>query len=170
MQPALNPPLLTRTTVNGEECAPQNPSPPPPTPYASPSPPPFTPASLHFTLGFLYTGTLIFSHCTYLSTALALLLSAFYLALPTFYAEVSARIKTEMAHGLCHAALPFTTYEKLMRGPWCAAAASAPAGCPASLSSPCATTSKDAVLERGSRRALVGLFGTVWCAQEFFAS
>ncbi|KAK7028413.1 hypothetical protein R3P38DRAFT_3267297 [Favolaschia claudopus] len=121
--------------------------------------PPFTPASLHFTLGFLYTGTLIFSHRTYLSTALALLLSAFYLALPTLYAEVSARIKTEMALGLCHAALPFTTYEKLMRGPWCAAAASAP----------CATTSKDTVLERGSRRALVGLFGTVWCAQEFSA-
>ncbi|KAF8954515.1 hypothetical protein BDZ97DRAFT_1928179 [Flammula alnicola] len=33
--------------------------------------PPFTPASLHFTLGFIYTGTLIFSHRSYdLSTAL----------------------------------------------------------------------------------------------------
>ncbi|KAJ7447360.1 hypothetical protein B0H11DRAFT_2335758 [Mycena galericulata] len=37
--------------------------------------PRFTPASLHFTLGFLYTGTLLFSHRTYdLSTALSLLL------------------------------------------------------------------------------------------------
>ncbi|KAK6966705.1 hypothetical protein R3P38DRAFT_3245478 [Favolaschia claudopus] len=39
-----------------------------------------------------------------LSTALALLLSASYLALPTLYAEVSACIITEMAHGLFHAA------------------------------------------------------------------
>ncbi|KAK6992703.1 hypothetical protein R3P38DRAFT_3224911 [Favolaschia claudopus] len=71
----------------------------------------FTPTSL----GFLCTSILICSHRTYdLSTALTLLLSASYLALPTLYAEVSARIKTETAHGPCHAALPFSTYEKLM--------------------------------------------------------
>ncbi|KAK6984422.1 hypothetical protein R3P38DRAFT_3492995 [Favolaschia claudopus] len=55
-------------------------------------------------IDFLYTGALVFSHRTYLSTALALLLSASYLALPTLYAEVSACIITEMAHGLFHAA------------------------------------------------------------------
>ncbi|KAK7044999.1 hypothetical protein R3P38DRAFT_3347228 [Favolaschia claudopus] len=133
--------------------------------------PPFTPASLHFTLGFLYTGTLIFSHRTYdLTTALALLLSATYLSLPTLHAEVSARIITEMAHGLFHAALPFSAYEELTRGAWRAG------GCtcrkcagrvPRILEFALRDDVKDAVLERGSRRALVGLFGTGWCTQEF---
>ncbi|KAJ7787954.1 hypothetical protein B0H14DRAFT_3578464 [Mycena olivaceomarginata] len=60
--------------------------------------PPFTPASLHFTLGLLYTGILIFSHRTYdLTTTLALLLSATYLSLPTLCAEVRARIVSETA-------------------------------------------------------------------------
>ncbi|KAF7360086.1 hypothetical protein MVEN_00736700 [Mycena venus] len=193
--------------------------------------PPFTPASLHFTLGFLYTGTLIFSHRTYdLSTALALLLSANYLQLPTLHAEVQvsssshlsfsnplpspstffllvsftstqARIISEMTHGLFHAALPFAAYEELTRGAWraggctcrkCAARVPRcvfaslllPALLPClSLPSPtsifplrwwliAATTLlrilefalrpdvTDPVLERGARRALVGLFGT----------
>ncbi|KAK6975135.1 hypothetical protein R3P38DRAFT_3127551, partial [Favolaschia claudopus] len=148
-----------------KECAPHNRSPPPPTPYASPSPPlrPFTPTSLHFTLGFLSTSTLIFSHRTYLSIALALALplSASYLALPTLYAEtsyaeVSARIVTAMAHGCFHAALPFTAYEKLIRGAWRAG------GCtcrkcagptPRILEFALRDDVKDAVLEREPARA-----------------
>ena len=43
--------------------------------------PPFTPASLHFTLGFIYTGTLVLPHRSYdLSTAFAILRAALYLA------------------------------------------------------------------------------------------
>ena len=39
--------------------------------------PPFTPASLHFTLGFIYTSTLVFSHCTFdLNTAFHIMRSA----------------------------------------------------------------------------------------------
>ncbi|KAK7040467.1 hypothetical protein R3P38DRAFT_3260990 [Favolaschia claudopus] len=63
--------------------------------------------------------TLICSHRTYdRSTALTLLLSASYSALPTLYAEISARIITETVHGLFHAALPFAAYEELARGAW----------------------------------------------------
>jgi hypothetical protein len=44
---------------------------------------PFTPASLHFTLGFIYTG-IIFSHRTYdFSTAFAIPRAALYLSLTT---------------------------------------------------------------------------------------
>ncbi|KAF7351476.1 hypothetical protein MSAN_01579800 [Mycena sanguinolenta] len=135
--------------------------------------PPFTPASLHFTLGFLYTGTLVFSHRTYdLSTALALLLSANYLQLPTLHTEVQARIVSEMAHGLFHAALPFAAYEELTKGAWRAG------GCtcrkcamrvPRILEFSLRPDVQDAVLERGARRALVGLFGTGWCTSEFAA-
>ncbi|KAJ7434830.1 hypothetical protein B0H11DRAFT_2116228 [Mycena galericulata] len=135
--------------------------------------PPFTPASLHFTLGFLYTGTLVFSHRTYdLSTALSLLLSASYLALPTLYAEVTARIVSEMAHGLFHALLPFAAYEALTKGAWRAG------GCtcrkctqriPRILQFALRPDVADPVLERGARRALVGLFGTGWLTPEFAA-
>ncbi|KAJ7185994.1 hypothetical protein C8R46DRAFT_937637 [Mycena filopes] len=133
--------------------------------------PPFTPASLHFTLGFLYTGTLIFSHRTYdLSTALALLLSASYLSLPTLHAEVSARVVSEMAHGLFHAALPFAAYESLTKGAWRAGGCTCrkcAARVPRILEFALRPDVQDAVLERGARRALVGLFGVGWCTPEF---
>ncbi|KAJ7086874.1 hypothetical protein B0H15DRAFT_844186 [Mycena belliarum] len=135
--------------------------------------PPFTPASLHFTLGFLYTGTLVFSHRTYdLATALALLLSANYLTLPTLYAEVRARVVAEMAHGLFHAALPFAAYEELTRGAWRAGGCTCrkcAARVPRILEFALRPDASDAVLERGARRALVGLFGTGWCTPEFAA-
>ncbi|KAJ7191807.1 hypothetical protein GGX14DRAFT_338343, partial [Mycena pura] len=135
--------------------------------------PPFTPASLHFTLGFIYTGTLVFSHRTYdLTTALALLLSANYLSLPTLHSEVQARIVSEMAHGLFHAALPFAAYETLTGGAWRAG------GCtcrkcatriPRILEFALRPDMQDPILERGARRALVGLFGVGWCTSEFAA-
>ncbi|KAJ7084988.1 hypothetical protein C8R44DRAFT_721807, partial [Mycena epipterygia] len=135
--------------------------------------PPFTPASLHFTLGFLYTGTLVFSHRTYdLSTALALLLSANYLSLPALHAEVQARVVTEMAHGLFHAALPFAAYEALTHGAWRAGGCTCrkcAARVPRILEFALRPDVLDPVLERGARRALVGLFGTGWCTPEFAA-
>ncbi|KAF8992744.1 hypothetical protein BDQ17DRAFT_1432200 [Cyathus striatus] len=133
--------------------------------------PPFTPASLHFTLGFLYTGTLIFSHRTYdLSTAFAILRSSLYLSLATLHDEVQARIAQEMMHGLFHAFLPFPEYERLTGGKWgtggcrcrqCARRA------PRVLEFSMADDVKNANLERGARRALVGLFGEGWCTSEF---
>lgn len=133
--------------------------------------PPFTPASLHFTLGFIYTGTLIFSHRTFdLDTAFHIMRSATYLALDTLYDEIQARIVQEMMHGLCHAFLEFPEYEAITGGKWgtggckcrqCARRA------PRVLEFALSEDVKNANLERGARRALVGLFGEGWCNAEF---
>ena len=81
--------------------------------------PAFTPASLHFTLGFLYTGTLILSNRNYdLNTAFAILRSATYLSLDTLYNEIQARIIQEMIHGLFHTFLSFAEYERLTSSKW----------------------------------------------------
>ncbi|KAJ8520850.1 hypothetical protein ONZ45_g2358 [Pleurotus djamor] len=81
--------------------------------------PPFTPASLHFTLGFIYTGTLVFSHRSYdMDTAFHIMRSATYLSIQTLYDEVQARIVQEMMHGLFHAFLEFSEYERLTNGKW----------------------------------------------------
>ena len=133
--------------------------------------PPFTPASLHFTLGFIYTGTLIFSHRSYdLSTAIAILRAALYLGLPTLHDEIQARIVQEMLHSLFHAFITFNEYEGLTAGRWgtgrcrcrqCARRV------PRVLEFALADDVKNTLLERGAKRALVGLFGEGWCNSEF---
>ncbi|KAL1734269.1 hypothetical protein EV714DRAFT_245112 [Schizophyllum commune] len=133
--------------------------------------PPFTPASLHFTLGFIYTGTLIFSNRSYdLDTAFAIMRSATYLSLQTLYDEIQARIVQEMMHGLFHAFLEFSEYERLTGGRWgtggcrcrqCARRA------PRVLQFAIADDVKNQHLDRGARRALVGLFGEGWLTTEF---
>lgn len=133
--------------------------------------PPFTPASLHFTLGFIYTGTLHFSHRTYdLTTAFHIMRAATYLALDSLYDEIQARIVQEMAHGLYHAFLPFEEYDAITGGKWgtggcrcrqCAKRA------PRILEFALGDDVKNPILERGARRALVGLYGEGWCTTEF---
>ncbi|KZV94374.1 hypothetical protein EXIGLDRAFT_748683 [Exidia glandulosa HHB12029] len=135
--------------------------------------PPFTPASLHFTLGYLYTGTLVFSHRTYdLDTAFAIMRAAAYLQLPALHNEVEARIVEEMMHGLCLPYIPFAQYEQLTGGKWGAA------GCkcrqcarraPRVLTFAMEPDVKNAILENGARRTLSGLFGEGWCTSEFAA-
>ena len=135
--------------------------------------PPFTPASLHFTLGYIYTGTLIFSHRTYdLETAFAILRSANYLSLPQLYNETQARIVYEMLHGLYHAFLEFDEYERITNAKW------GIGGCrcrqcarrvPRVLDFALSDDVANNYLERGARRALVGLFGEGWCNSEFAA-
>ncbi|KAI0364274.1 hypothetical protein BV20DRAFT_956620 [Pilatotrama ljubarskyi] len=135
--------------------------------------PPFTPASLHFTLGFIYTGTLVFSHRTFdLDTAFHIMRSATYLSLDTLYDEIQARIVQEMMHGLFHAFLEFSEYEAITEGKWgtggcrcrqCARRA------PRVLEFSVLDDVKNPHLERGARRALVGLFGEGWCTSEFAA-
>ncbi|KAF5365065.1 hypothetical protein D9758_011017 [Tetrapyrgos nigripes] len=169
--------------------------------------PPFTPASLHFTLGYLYTGTLAFSHRTYdLSTAFAIFLSARHLNLRELEEEVRARIIMEMAHGLFHAFLSFPEYERVTGGVWGSPALpvssahghhhslsiSSLAGVTSSHTSstrggsgcrckPCSrraprilqfalslpSSQSDIYLDRGARRALVGLYGEGWVTQEY---
>ncbi|THG95587.1 hypothetical protein EW026_g6091 [Hermanssonia centrifuga] len=133
--------------------------------------PPFTPASLHFTLGFIYTGTLIFSHRTFdLDTSFHIMRSATYLSIDTLYDEIQARIVQEMMHGLFHAFLEFSEYERITGGKWgtggcrcrqCARRA------PRVLEFALSEDVKNPHLERGARRALVGLFGEGWCNPEF---
>ncbi|KAI0031847.1 hypothetical protein K488DRAFT_51136 [Vararia minispora EC-137] len=133
--------------------------------------PPFTPPSLHFILGFIYTGTLIFSNRTYdLDTAFHILRSSTYLSLDTLYAEIEARIVHDMLHGLYQAFLEFADYEVATGGKW------GGGGCrcrqcarrvPRVLEFALLDDVKSATLERGARRALVGLFGDGWCTAEF---
>ncbi len=133
--------------------------------------PPFTPPSLHFTLGFMYTGTLNFSNRTYdLDTGFHILKSATYLQLQTLYDEIQARLVQEMLHGLFHAFLEFADYERITGGKW------GTGGCrcrqcsrraPRTLEFAVQPDVQNIYLERGARRALVGLFGEGWVTPEF---
>jgi len=133
--------------------------------------PPFTPASLHFALGYMYTGTLVFSHRTYdLDTAFHIMKSATFLSIQSLYDEIQARVVQEMMHGLYHAFLEFSEYERITGGKWgsggcrcrqCARRA------PRVLEFAIADDVKNQHLERGARRALVGIYGEGWCTSEF---
>ena len=69
--------------------------------------PPFTPAALHFCLGYLYAGHLDFSNRTFdLLTAFQIHRAAAYLQIDSLVQEVEARIVHDFCHGLewksCH--------------------------------------------------------------------
>ncbi|EUC65177.1 CAP-gly domain protein [Rhizoctonia solani AG-3 Rhs1AP] len=135
--------------------------------------PPFTPASLHFTLGFVYTGTMAFSHRNWdLDTAFNVIRAAKYLGLDTLDNEARARIITEMMHGLFHAYLPFDEYDRLIEGKW------GTGGCkckqcqrraPRVLEFALGDDVRDNILERGAQRALAGMYGEGWATSEFLA-
>jgi len=138
--------------------------------------PPFTPASLHFILGYIYTGTLIFSHRSYdLDTAFAIYRSSTYLSLAALTNEIQARIVQEMLHGLFHAFLSFAQYEDITQGQWGDAggcrcrqcARRAPRVLEFALALQEEGNPKNEILDRGARRALVGLYGEGWCTSEF---
>jgi BTB/POZ domain len=133
--------------------------------------PPFTPPSLHFVLGFIYTGTLIFSNRTYdLDTAFHIMRSATYISLTSLYDEIQARIVQEMMHGLFHAYVEFAEYERITGGKW------GVSGCrcrqcarriPRVIEFALLDDVKNELLQRGARRGLVGMFGEGWCNAEF---
>jgi hypothetical protein len=130
---------------------------------------PSHPPSLHFVLGFIYTGTLIFSNRTYdLDTAFHIMRSATYISLTSLYDEVQARIVQEMMHGLFHAYVEFAEYERITGGKW------GVAGCrcrqcarrmPRVIEFALLDDVKNELLQRGARRGLVGMFGEGWCTQ-----
>lgn len=71
------------------------------------STPPFTPAALHFCLGYIYAGHLDFSNRTFdLTTAFQIHKAAAYLQLDSLIDEVESRIVHDFCHGLdwnkCH--------------------------------------------------------------------
>ena len=131
----------------------------------------FTPASLHWSLGFMYSGTLNFSYRTFdLDTAFAIVRSAQFLLLATMSDEIEAYIVEEMMHGLFHAYLTFEEYEKITAGKW------GVGGCkcrqcqrrmPRILDFALSPDIQNRVFEKGARRALVGMFGEGWCSREF---
>ena len=136
---------------------------------------PFTPALLYFTLGFVYTSTLIFSHRTYdLSIAFPIFRPCPYLSITNLQNEIQARILQEISHRFFHAFISFTEYDRLTGGKW---------GVSGYRCRQCARHTlrafefaleddfKNVSLERGhgACRALVGLFGEGWCAQELAA-
>ncbi|KAJ7434839.1 hypothetical protein B0H11DRAFT_1938194 [Mycena galericulata] len=93
------------------------------------------------------------------SISLPLLLSASFIALLTLYAEVTARIVFEMAHGLFS---PWRAGGRTFRK-----CTQRIPRIRASARSPSAPDVADPVLKRSSRRALVGLFGAGWLTPEF---
>lgn len=133
--------------------------------------PPFTPPSLHFMLGWIYSGTLFFSNRTFdLDTAFQIYRSAIYLGLTELQAEIEARIVEDMMHGLYHAYLTLEEYNTVTGGRW------GVGGChckmcvrraPRVLEFALADDVKNPILERGARRALVGIFGEGWASPEF---
>lgn len=63
--------------------------------------PPFTPASLHFCLGYIYAGHLDFSNRSFdLLTSFQIYRAATYLQLDGLVAEITARIVWDFCHGL----------------------------------------------------------------------
>ncbi len=89
-----------------------------PVTIALPSPP-FTPASLHFTLGHIYSGTLNFSNRTFdLTTAFQIYKCAMEISLDDLRKEVEARIVEDMTHGLFHAYLTMDQYDQVTGGRW----------------------------------------------------
>ena len=111
------------------------------------------------------------THRTFdLDTAFHIMRSASHLVLDTLYNEIQARIVQETLHGLFHTFLEFSEYERITGGKWgtggcrcrqCARRA------PRVLEFATSDDVKNSVLERGARRALVGLFGEGWCTAEF---
>ncbi|KAE8540338.1 hypothetical protein D1P53_003283 [Cryptococcus gattii VGV] len=87
------------------------------------SSPPFTPAALHFCLGYIYAGTLQFSNRTFgLLIALQIHSCARYLQLGELVIEIESRIIHDLCHGLdwdhCHCKKCFNRAVKL----WCSLA------------------------------------------------
>ena len=133
--------------------------------------PPFTPPSLHFVLGFIYTGTCKFSNRKYdLDTAFHIMRSAIYISLTSLYDEIQARIVHEMMHGLFHAYVDIADFERITGGKWCVS------GCrcrqcarriPRIIEFALLDDVKNELLQRGARRGLVEMFGEGWSNAEF---
>jgi len=143
--------------------------------------PPFTPACTHFILGFIYTGTLKFSSQTFdLLTAFYIHDGANYLSMPSLRELVIAHLIEDMLHGLFHAMNPTEEYDKLIRHYRDWGAVTRFGGCQCrkcihraprviQFSLTAAGLAEFPEVERGARRALLGMFGQGWCTKEFAA-
>ena len=122
---------------------------------------PFTAPALHFTSGILKQNIWPRHRiCHYVFRN--------YLQVQPLYVEIQARIVVEMMHGLFHAFLEFTEYERVTGGKW-------GNGCRCRqyawrarrvLQFSVRLDVQNVYLDRGARRALVGLFGSRWVTSE----
>ncbi|KAF5329643.1 hypothetical protein D9619_009513 [Psilocybe cf. subviscida] len=120
--------------------------------------PPFSPMSVYFTLGFIYSGTLKFGKRVFdLDGAFSIYRAADHLGIPTLRTEVEAVILSEMLHTSqsppsYNSADPNSAVDVTQGNIF--------------------TESRDVqnnALENHSRSRLLGLFGPGWCTEEFAA-
>lgn len=138
--------------------------------------PPFNPVAVDFTLRFLYTGVLQFPLTQFTSdysTTLALYRVSQYLQVPSLKALIVAHIIADMLHGCFSASLTASEYYRLTNGKWKSMLSLGGCSCrhcarraPRILAFSMEPDIQDPILERGTRRALVGMFGPQWCTQE----
>ncbi|KDN40794.1 hypothetical protein K437DRAFT_275638 [Tilletiaria anomala UBC 951] len=128
--------------------------------------PPFTPAALHFALGFIYSGTLSFSNRSFdLATAFQLWRAGAYLQLDTLQSVVSALIANEFCHGfICSTGPPLLASSRAVHtirdGAPCKNCARR---VPRTLAFASCHDVNDTYLLHSARRAVSGPhFGTYW--------
>ncbi|KDR76460.1 hypothetical protein GALMADRAFT_155997 [Galerina marginata CBS 339.88] len=131
----------------------------------------FTPESVHLIIQYIYTGTLDQMKDS-LSTAFAIFRGAVYLAIPPLQELVVAEIAVNILHGLHDAQLSDAAFMELVGGNWNQMRSQ---GClcpqcahyaPRVLQFSLNEGTKNDTLERGARRALVGLFGERWFTRD----
>lgn len=138
--------------------------------------PPFNPVTVDFTLRFLYTSVLQFPLTQFTSdysTTIALYRAAVFLQIPSLKNLIVAHIISDMLHGSFSASLTPPEYYQFTGGRWKNMLLLGGCSCrqcvrraPRILSFSLEPDILDPILERGTRRALVGMFGPGWCTQE----
>ncbi|KAH9482091.1 hypothetical protein JR316_0004186 [Psilocybe cubensis] len=138
--------------------------------------PPFNPVTVDFTLRFIYTGLLQFPLTQFTadySTTVSLYRASQYLRIPTLQSAIVSYTIADMLHGCFSAPMSASSYARLIDGKWKQMVALGGCSCrhcarraPRILAFAMEPDIQDLILERGTRRALVGMFGPQWCTQE----
>jgi len=135
----------------------------------------FTPRSLFLILDFIYTGTLTYYYEVYgLGNALAMYKGANFLMIDSLVNEIRTRIVEEFLHGLFNAVVRRKEYGLLVECQWHRMVELGGCVCDQCvgrlaqiLELSLSGEIDDEVLERGARRAAVGMFGEGWCSRRF---
>lgn len=138
--------------------------------------PPFTPSSFYYILGYMYTGTIHVRPDREfgLNTAFNIVRGSIFLNMLTLQKLVVAHIVVKMVHGLFHAYLTNAEYLRLVGDRWGRMEGKCGCHCmdcmsriPRVLQFALGSNVHSYVLQRGSRRALIAMFGLGWCTPEF---
>lgn len=141
--------------------------------------PPFSPMSVYFTLGFIYSGTLKFGKRVFdLDGAFSIYRAADHLGIPTLRTEVEAVILSEMLHTSqfppsYNSADPNSAVDVTQGNIFTESRVCRCRQCirrlPRVLEFSLAQDVQNNALENHSRIRLLGLFGPGWCTEEFAA-